>query len=281
MHLSGTEKERIDAAIAFAKSHRSHQYDQEKIAEIYRKARVPFTEAAEKFCREWDGVFDMVKMYPDKSNVVMDDGTHYLIDIDFSFNLLSDSEHVRDPVDNVKVWYDADYMRKDVDGCSKWYAECVEYIRREYGNDTVPVAEGGWYYRDILCVCPDGKIVSYLPDDGNDQVYDSLEEFLYCHIGGHGLSSIEVIRDEEKLEGTMDECITAIIAFAKAHGDFAHCRLFAEMYSRAPLDLSRITEQNDLSDSDTAALLLRILEEATPKWYHETTLPCKIEFVEE
>ena len=281
MQLTGTEKERIDAAIAFAKSHRSHQYDQEKIAEIYQKAGVPFTEAAEKFCREWDGVFDMVKMYPDKPNVVMDDGTHYLIDIDFSFNLLSDSENVSDSVDNVQVWYDADYMRKDGDGCSNWYAECIEDIRQKYGDDTIPVAEGGWYYPDIICVCPDGKIVSYLPDEGNDNVYDCLEDFLHFHIGGHGLSSIEVIRDEEKLEGTMDERIAAAIAFAKVHGGFTHCRLFAEMYSRAPLDLSRITEQNDLSDSDTAALLLRILEEATPKWYHETTLPCKIEFVDE
>lgn len=296
MQLTGTEEERIVAAIAFAKAHRSHEYERDKIAEVYRKAGVPFTPAAEKFCREWDGVFDRVNMYPDRPNVVMDDGTHYLIDIDFSFNLLSNSEHVHDPVDNVKVWYDADYMRRDGDGCSKRCAESIEYIRQDYGADTVPVAAGGWYYPDIVCVCPDGKIVAYLPEEGNDQVFGNLEEFLHLHIGGHGLSRIEVVRDEEKLEGTMDERIAAAIAFAKAHGGFEHCRLFAEMYNRAPLDLSRIREQENRTggsasgtgssdgnsaDNSIAALLLEILEEATPNWYHETTLPCKIEFVDE
>ena len=221
----------------------------------------------------------------------MDDGTHYLVDIDFSFRLLAHSEWVKDPVNNVRCWYDADYMRRDGGGCSKWYAECVEYIRREYGDDTVPVAEGGYYYPDILCVRPDGKIVAYLPDDGNDCVFDSLEEFLYCHIGGHGLSRIEVVRDSMKLEGTMDERIATALDFAKAHGGFEHCRLFAEMYSSAPLDLSCLREQENLaddnasgngtSDDDTVAILLKFLKDATPTWYHETTLPCKIEFVEE
>ena len=89
-----------------------------------------------------------------------------------------------------------------------------------------------------------------------------------------------------QLTGTEEERIAAAIAFAKAHGGFKHCRLFAEMNSRAPLDLTRITEQencanNSLSDSNTAALLLEILEKATPKRHHETTLPCRIEFVEE
>ena len=81
MQLTGTEDERIATAITFAKAHRSHEYDRNAITDVYRKAGVPFTPAAEKFCREWDGVFDRVNMYPDRPNVVMDDGTHYLIDI--------------------------------------------------------------------------------------------------------------------------------------------------------------------------------------------------------
>ena len=99
-----------------------------------------------------------------------------------------------------------------------------------------------------------------------------------------------------QLTGTEEERIAAAIAFAKAHGGFEHCRLFAEMYNRAPLDLSLIREQENRTggsasgtgssdgnsaDNSIAALLLEILEEATPNWYHETTLPCKIEFVDE
>ena len=56
-----------------------------------------------------------------------------------------------------------------------------------------------------------------------------------------------------QLTGTEEERIAAAIAFAKAH----------------------------TADSSTAALLLEILEKATPKRHHETTLPCRIEFVEE
>ena len=36
-----------------------------------------------------------------------------------------------------------------------------------------------------------------------------------------------------------------------------------------------------LSDAEISARLLKILEEVTPKWYHNTALPCRIEFVDE
>ena len=51
MELTGTLQERIAAAIEFAKAHRAYKYDHDKFVERYRKAGVPYTEAAEKFCR--------------------------------------------------------------------------------------------------------------------------------------------------------------------------------------------------------------------------------------
>lgn len=58
MILTGTLKERIAQAVEFAKAHRDYEYDHEMFVERYRKAGVPYTEAVEKFCREWDGVLN-------------------------------------------------------------------------------------------------------------------------------------------------------------------------------------------------------------------------------
>ena len=55
MELTGTLEERIAAALEFAKAHRAYEYDHDKLVKRYRSAGVPYTEAAEKFCREWDG----------------------------------------------------------------------------------------------------------------------------------------------------------------------------------------------------------------------------------
>ena len=52
MELTGTLKERITAMVEFAKAHRAYEYDHDKFVKRYRNAGVPYTEAAEKFCRE-------------------------------------------------------------------------------------------------------------------------------------------------------------------------------------------------------------------------------------
>ena len=70
MKLTGSLKERITQALDFAKAHRAYEYDHDMFVERYRKAGVPYTEAAEKFCREWDGVLDYCRFFGrDKSRI--------------------------------------------------------------------------------------------------------------------------------------------------------------------------------------------------------------------
>ena len=83
------------------------------------------------------------------------------------------------------------------------------------------------------------------------------------------------------LTGTDKERIDQAIAFAKVHGGFKHCRLFANFYNRYPLDLSKLTAAENLSDDAAAALVLEILQDNTPEYYKEITMPWGIEFVEE
>ena len=79
----------------------------------------------------------------------------------------------------------------------------------------------------------------------------------------------------------MDERIASGVEFAKAYGGFKQCRLFAEFYNRAPLDLSKLTAADGLSDEEMAAIVLEILKENTHDYYHCTTMPWGLEFVEE
>ena len=270
MQLTGTDKERIDQAIAFAKAHRTEEYDHEKFVSLYKEAGVPYTEAAEKFCREWCGVLEKVKLYPDRPNVVGDDGSELLIDIDFSFWIMTDA-------DDLRYWYDPDYTEGD------YCDECAIWIREKYGTETVPVASGGYYYPDKIWISPDGKLVTIFPDDGpcHQHIYNNLDDFLHEHLDEHCADKVEMVLVKKRIEGTLDERIATVIEFAKTHGGFRHCRLFADFYNRAPLDLSKLTAEENLSDEAATALVLEILQDNTPDYWNETTLPEVIQFVEE
>ncbi|MBQ3657530.1 MAG: hypothetical protein II956_11885 [Bacteroidales bacterium] len=270
MQLTGTIQERVDQAIAFAKAHRTEKYDHEKFVNLYKEAGVPYTEAAEKFCREWCGVLEKVKLYPDSPNVVGDDGSELLSDIDFSFRILTDA-------DDLRYWYDPDYTEGD------YCDDCAIWIRENCGAETVPVASGGYYYPDKIWISPDGKLVTIFPDDGpcHQHIYNNLDDFLHEHLDEHCADKVEMVLVEKRIEGTLDERIATVIEFAKTHGGFRHCRLFADFYNRAPLDLSKLTAEQNLSDEAAAALVLEILQDNTPDYWNETTLPDIIQFVEE
>ncbi len=149
MELTGTLEERIAAAVEFAKAHRAHEYDHDKFVKRYRSAGVPYTEAAEKFCREWDGVLDHCRFCTrNKSR----------IDVRFvcSLGLIEGFDSSEEAL---RYWYDPD-------------------TRDRYGPDTVPVATGGYYYYDILWIKPDGSLIAVLPDGGRENDFRDLFAYL-------------------------------------------------------------------------------------------------------
>ena len=112
-------------------------------------AGVPYTEAAEKFCREWDGVLDHCHFFGrDKSR------------IDFRFHC---SLELADGFDSSEA------------ALQYWYAP---EMTDEYGLDTVPVATGGYYYYDIIWIKPDGSLVAVLPDGGRENDFSDLFAYL-------------------------------------------------------------------------------------------------------
>ena len=227
MQLTGTKEERIRAAIEFAKAHRTREYDHDHYASVYRKAGVPYTSAAEKFCREWCGVLeDLEFCHQDK------------IRVDFTFELMADIPFNDEPPEKrLESEYTPDPNPKE-DGYG--YPDFAAAIRKRYGADTVPVAEGGYYYPSIVFVRPDGKIVALLPDNGLEgiDVFDTLVDFLLFQLSGNSLASIEMVLERRRLESAdmvlnrevfderaYSERIHAVLEFAKAHGGFKYPRV--------------------------------------------------------
>ena len=149
MELTGTLEERIAAALEFAKAHRAYEYDHDKFVKRYRSAGVPFTEAAEKFCREWDGVLDHCRFCTrNKSRI----DVRFVCSLELIEGFDSSEEALR-------YWYNPD-------------------TRDRYGPDTVPVATGGYYYYDILWIKPDGSLIAVLPDGGRENDFRDLFAYL-------------------------------------------------------------------------------------------------------
>ena len=188
MKLTGTLKERIAQAVEFAKAHRVYEYDHDMFVERYRRARVPYTEAAEKFCREWDGVLNFCRFCgANKSR------------IDFWFVCALDvTEYFETPEEALKYWYDPETYEKD----ESLYPNYPQEIRDEHGPDTVPVAAGGYYYFDIIWIKPDGSLIAIMPDDGRQKHYDNLFDYMCFEFGCAGMPDnvefdIEVINSAE------------------------------------------------------------------------------------
>ena len=150
MELTGTLEERIAAMVEFAKAHRAYEYDHDKFVKRYRNAGVPYTEAAEKFCREWDGVLDHCRFSTRSKNRI---DFRFVCTLDLIDGFDSSKEALR-------YWYDSD-------------------TRDKFGSDTVPVATGGYYYYDIIWIKPDGSLIAILPDyGGRVNYFGNLFEYL-------------------------------------------------------------------------------------------------------
>ena len=138
---------------------------------------MPYTEAAERFCREWDGVLDHCRFFVhDKSR------------IDFRFHCSLEL---------------ADGFDSSEEALQYWYAPDMTDA---YGPDTVPVATGGYYYYDILWIKPDGSLVAVLPDGGRENDFSDLFAYLCSEFVFAGTPDfVECDIEVKKLDGTMEE----------------------------------------------------------------------------
>ena len=271
MKLTGTLKERITQAVEFAKMHRAYEYDYETFAERYRKAGVPYTEEAEKFCREWDGVLNYCRFCGmNKSR------------IDFWYACRLDvTEGFETPEEALQYWYDPKTYEKD----DNWYPNYPQEIRDGYGTDTVPVAAGGYYYFDIMWIKPDGTLIAIMPDDGREKHYDNLIDYLCFEFSHAGTpNNVEFDIEVKELDGTMEERCAAAVEFARTHGGFERCRLFPYNSGLNVIDLSAVIDDMEKPNWNTLA-------ERMSKYFSEyydqvkypgrTLLPGRINFVEE
>ena len=271
MELTGTLQERIAAAVEFAKAHRAYEYDHDKFVERYRKAGVPYTEAAERFCREWDGVLDRCRFCGrNKSR------------IDFRFVCSLDmAEGFDSSEEALQYWYDPDTYEKDWG----WYENYPKEIRDEYGHNTVPVATGGYYYYDIIWIKPDGSLIAILPDDGRENEFSNLLDYVSSEFGFAGTPDfVECDIEWKDLTGTMEERCAAVVDFAREHGGFGHCRLFPYNSVQDVIDISEIV--GDMQNPDWDTLSERMSKYCTEYYDQEkypgrTLLPGRIVFVEE
>ena len=238
MQLTGTQEERVAAAIEFYKVRRSPGLDHDAVVEAYRKAGVPFTEAAEKLFREWNGVFDGERWYEEGHSYRMDFFMS-LFNCDFSF-----------------------YEHKPVDESAEdENLSAPAIMRKHYGADTVPVGYGGYYYQGYVFICPDGKLLMWHDYNPRDEFweYDSLDELIQGELSFHCVGRVEKIVDRVGFEGSVEERLLAAVQFARKHGGFKNCQLIR--YNGFPFDTSRMPADLSLPDGELCELLLKIMQE--------------------
>lgn len=271
MQLTGTLEEKIYTLIEFGKAHRSIVYDsayEKHVEELYRNTGVKFTDAARKFWREYAGVMDTMMLYPDRANIVTDDGRKYIAGIDFDFHCVDEE---------ALAWSIPESEPDD------FYPDFAKIIREKYGEDTVLVAEGGYYYPCLIWVRPDDSLISIMPDAGIEKYYNTLEEFICYHLKDKFLSRVEVVTETMKLSGTLEERLHSAIDFAKNHGGFEHCSILEGKWGRVQFDLSKVLEYSGHSDAEIFHVLCQaisehVLMQSANSW--GAYLPGKIQAVE-
>lgn len=255
MQLTGTIQKRTAAAIQFLKAHRTKSYDRNEMAAVYQRAGVPFTEAADKFFQEWYGVVDGAYFYKiaKETNKFHNEGD--TVSIDCNFYLFTTEEEIKD-------WYDSSPLDETADDDS---CDSPTLIKRKYGADTVPVAEGGYYYPGCIYVRPDGRLLIFHPDydysdDGDIKTweYNNFFELMWHELSNTDPGFVETIFQIQHLSGTLMARIYAAVKFANAHGGFKSCRLFSSFHH--PWDTSQMPNDPELTDDELAASLLQILE---------------------
>lgn len=229
MKLTGTIEERIQQAAEFGRAHRSAEYNEKQVEELYFKSLVPFSAAARKFWSDWAYVLDKMLFCSDKETI-----------IDFSFSYFDD-------IGRLNLTY----------GPSKF--NLSKSIREDFGDEAVPVAEGGYYYPHTLWQLPDGKLLVVTPDNESAYMYDTLELFLGDQLDDEDPSYVLVVTDSRELTGTIEERINAAINFAKEHGGFKDC--YFKLGISELIDLKKLLGRKKHSDAEIYDILLKTLTE--------------------
>ena len=244
MQLTGTIQNRIADAIEFLKANRTEAYDHNQIADVYERAGVPFTEAADSFFQEWFGVIEDAYFYHigKETNKFYTKGALY--GIDCAFYLYRKEEEI-------KAFYDfsPSFPNENATG---------NMIREKYGTDTVPVAEGGYYYPGYIFVRPDGRLLIDHEYDREPQEYNNFFDLICEEFDTTDPEFVEIILQSQKLSGTLMDRIFAAVRFAKAHGGFDSCRLLHSYIF--PCDTSQMPDDPELTDDELAKCLLQILQ---------------------
>lgn len=236
MQLTGTIQERVDAAIAFAKAHNTYKYDHEKVSALYKKAGIPYTKAAENLYREWGGVFANILFFNEEDE-------HYpTVPIDF-YVMFFDEEEAK----KISSCYYGKKTRT-AENKGNYINLFAKEAMKQFGEDTVPVAEGGYYYQGVVFVKPDGTIRTNHPDyDHNDRFwqFDSFRDFLCMELGTCNPTKVDKTAESVEVDGTLEECLNAEMEYFKAHGGYKNCRLRA--YNHHIID---IPKDRDLTDEE-------------------------------
>ena len=252
MELKGTVEERVEAAIAFARASRK-PYDHEKISDLYRKVGVPYTEAAEKVYREWDGVFEDIVVYHEDSIHCVDFFIYFF----------------KDPKDFMQ-WYSVDaekFVNEQTDPIYRTLQRAHSYVYEEIVKEkcapgTVPIAEGGYYYQGGIYVQPDGKLMCYHPDydDEDGWHFDDFTKLLDMELGAADPWRIERILEEKEVSGTLEAQVKEEIAYIRSHGGFKSCRLM----NSAGIPV-HIENDEALSDEEITQMLLQFFQRPMPE----------------
>ena len=233
MKLTGTLDERIHSAVEFLKANRMKEYDHDKYVAAYRKAGIPFTDAADRLFAEWVGVWDGVCFYEHAGSP---------FSLDFFIDLFHDPKVIR-----------------------RYYGG---FSKSAYGKKTIPIGYGGYYYYADIYLTADGKIVAYhdynweryIENDGHGEEHDSLEDFAKWELFHHPPEQVEKIMEIKEFYGTLEERVAAEIAYIQEHGGFASCRLMNSAGIPCPVPADR-----EFSNAELTELLMRFFTSSKPE----------------
>ena len=268
MQLTGTIQNRIADAIEFLKANRTESYDHNQIADVYERAGLPFTEAADSFYQEWFGVIENAYFYyiVKETNKFGKKGA--IRGIDCEFYLYRKEEEIKELYDFSLPVCSTENATEDMIR-EKYGADTVQefenddfighMMRKKYGADTVPVAEGGHYYPGYIFVRPDGRLLIFHHDyDTEPQEYNNFFDLICYELQSSSPEFVEIILQSQELSGTLMDRIFGAVRFAKAHGGFDSCRLLHSYIF--PCDTSQMPDDPELTDDELAKCLLQILQ---------------------